>query len=1000
MRTIGIERLQLKSGASAIRSSSRDPVFITTAAASLRILSVAAIDDAAMSSETIEFSETARAPDLRRDIAAIALVAITLLLTVSVVTRDPADPLETPIWPLSALYTPDVTVYPANSQISNACGYWGALIGAILVDSFGMASALVIGASGGVATALMMRGRLNAPVLRSLGGCAVLLGTATAFAMLPGRWEGMPVVGAGGSIGAMTSLWLLQHFAPAGAWILTLTVLAIGLLMTTDYALVYAGRRLVASGAHVSRRGLRKASSRIPLQVRRRRQPFTDLEDPITIDGDQQDQDICDAGDEDPSAKEPAIRVKRRTRGLRSRDEESSSLPDTSRDPADDAEAFEGGWEEEDESGDWAHDEESAEADCDAFEDEDGSGVRELELDDETLTLREDSTHELPPPKVRLPKRKQTDERNELIDAVRETAPEGTEAYVVPSVELLELSDDISYDDQLAEVRQKAKILESTFKSFGFNIRVVEIETGPVIAQYEVELEAGLRLSKITGLADDLAIALRVPSVRIVAPIPGKNTVGIEVPNETRQVVRLRDVIEESDSLTTKMNIPVFLGKDVSGSPMVVDLAKMPHLLIAGRTGTGKSVCLNALISSILMCCRPDEVRMLMIDPKMVELSGYGRLPHLMHPVITDMKKAEAILAWAVEKMEERYSLLAKVGVRHINSYNGLGRDEVLRRLEVDEEDGPVDVPDRLPFIVIVADEMADLMMTAGKDVEQHIIRLAQKSRAVGIHLILATQKPTVDVITGLIKSNLPARLSFQVASKTDSRVVLDENGAEKLLGNGDMLFLWPGTSTLIRGQGTYLSDEEIDRLCGHCSMGEQQFVGELLNLKVSDEEAESDLEVGQLRKKDELYESAIEVVVREQRGSLSLIQRCLGIGYGRAARLVDYMAEDGIVGEYNGSKSREVLLTMAQWQQMQGLDSENDEDLPGVSTDPAHGTAAATVAAVERKGSRVLEPQHEHVPGEADDSDAEYEDAEYEDVDYEEADDEYDDETYDEDAE
>jgi S-DNA-T family DNA segregation ATPase FtsK/SpoIIIE len=292
-----------------------------------------------------------------------------------------------------------------------------------------------------------------------------------------------------------------------------------------------------------------------------------------------------------------------------------------------------------------------------------------------------------------------------------------------------------------------------------------------------------------------------------------------------------------------------------------------------------------------------------------------------MHPVITDMKKAEAILAWAVEKMEERYSLLAKVGVRHINSFNDLGRDEILRRLEVDEEDGPHDVPDKLPFIVIVADEMADLMMTAGKDVEQHIIRLAQKSRAVGIHLILATQKPTVDVITGLIKSNLPARLSFQVASKTDSRVVLDENGADKLLGNGDMLFLWPGTSTLIRGQGTYVSDKEIDAVCEHCSVGEQNFVGELMELKV-DKEGEG-TSMDQIKKRDELYDSAIEVVIREGRGSCSLLQRCLGIGYGRAAKLIDFMAEDGIVGEYNGSKAREVVMTMAQWQSMQGLEVE-----------------------------------------------------------------------------
>ncbi|MEM6364168.1 MAG: DNA translocase FtsK, partial [Planctomycetota bacterium] len=593
-----------------------------------------------------------------------------------------------------------------------------------------------------------------------------------------------------------------------------------------------------------------------------------------------------------------------------------------------------------DEESDWDDDDES---DIDEVE----SISRDLMLDEEPVRLRQDTPTEtdsdatvsINAPHIKLPKRREA--QRELDAAVQENAAGDVSDYVLPSLELLEGSDGFDYEEQHAEALQKSVLLQKTIESFGYKVQVTNVEIGPVIAQYEIELEAGLRLNKISALADDLAIALRVPSVRVVAPIPGKNTVGIEVPNEIRQVVRLRDVIEEtSGDQLAKFNIPVFLGKDVSGEPMPVDLAKMPHLLIAGRTGTGKSVCLNAIITSILMTCRPDEVRMLMIDPKMVELSGYGRLPHLMHPVITDMKKAEAILGWAVEKMEERYSLLAKVGVRHINSFNDLGRDEVLHRLEVDESDGPTDVPDKLPFIVIVADEMADLMMTAGKDVEQHIIRLAQKSRAVGIHLILATQKPTVDVITGLIKSNLPARLSFQVASKTDSRVVLDENGADKLLGNGDMLFLWPGTSTLIRGQGTYLSDAEIDRVCDHCSDGlAQDFVGELMNLKVDEEAGEAgDLNVDQLRKKDDLYESAIEVVVREGRGSLSLIQRCLGIGYGRAARLIDYMAEDGIVGQYNGSKSREVLITMAQWQAMQGLetelvDDEADSDLESVST-------------------------------------------------------------------
>jgi DNA segregation ATPase FtsK/SpoIIIE, S-DNA-T family len=508
--------------------------------------------------------------------------------------------------------------------------------------------------------------------------------------------------------------------------------------------------------------------------------------------------------------------------------------------------------------------------------------------------------------------------------------PEGSEEYVLPGLDLLTESDEVSYDEQTEEVKRKAKVLEQTFANFGFNVRVVEIETGPVIAQYEIELEAGLRLSKITGLADDLAIALRVPSVRIVAPIPGKNSVGIEVPNEQRQIVRMREVIEESGPQVRKQKIPLFLGKDVSGKALTVDLASLPHLLIAGRTGTGKSVCLNSIISSILMTRRPDEVRMLMIDPKMVELSCYARLPHLMHPVVIDMRKAEAILAWAVDKMEERYALLARAGVRHLTNYNQLGREELLDRLKPENEEEAELIPDHLPFIVIVVDEMADLMMTSGKEVEAHIIRLAQKSRAVGIHLILATQKPTVDVITGLIKSNLPARISFQVASRTDSRVVLDEMGADKLLGNGDMLFLWPGTSALLRGQGTYLSDDEINAVVDHCSMGEQNFVQELVQLKAAKDEDEP-TKPGSFKKRDDLYEAAVDIVVREGRGSCSLLQRALGIGYGRAARLIDFMSEDGIVGQYNGSQAREVVITLAQWDAMRtGADVAEDKPAKG----------------------------------------------------------------------
>eukprot|EP00913_Durusdinium_trenchii_P023291 g21869.t1 len=500
------------------------------------------------------------------------------------------------------------------------------------------------------------------------------------------------------------------------------------------------------------------------------------------------------------------------------------------------------------------------------------------------------------------------------------------EPFELPELSLLEDAEEFPYELLAKKAQLAAVTLEKTFQEFGLNVKVAEIDTGPVVTQFELELEPGLRLNKITALADDLAIALRVPAVRVVAPIPGKNTVGVEVPNEKQVMVRLRELIESSPEDVEKNRIPIFLGKDVSGRPLVIDMAKMPHLLIAGRTGTGKSVCLNTLILSMLMTRTPDEVKMLMIDPKMVELSPYKRVPHLMHPVITDMKKAEAVLAWAVDKMEERYDLLARCGVRHLDGYNKLGKEKVLERLGIDPDEPEQmleaeKVPDRMPYIVIVADEMADMMMTSGKDVEGHIIRLAQKSRAVGIHLVLATQKPTVDVITGLIKSNLPARISFQVASRTDSRVVLDEMGAERLLGNGDMLFLAPGTSNVTRAQGTYVGDDEINDVIEFYGDIEPQYSTELAQLSASAKSSGGEGNAD--RSHDELYEQAIEVVIREGRGSVSLLQRALGIGYGRGARLIDYMAEDGIVGDYNGSQAREVLYTQEQWDAVQSGDAE-----------------------------------------------------------------------------
>lgn len=483
----------------------------------------------------------------------------------------------------------------------------------------------------------------------------------------------------------------------------------------------------------------------------------------------------------------------------------------------------------------------------------------------------------------------------------------------LPPLDLLDDPGPFPIELHEQKLRERAAKLEQTFADFGYHVRVVGINTGPVITQYEIALETGLRVNKITCLADDLALNLKVPSVRIFAPIPGKDTVGIEIPNEYRATVRMKEVLQAAGSTALQMKIPLFLGKDTEGRPLVYDLADMPHLLIAGRTGTGKSVCMNAIILSILMTRRPDEVQMIMIDPKMLELSEYGNIPHLIHPVVKDVRKAEAILAWAVDKMEERYDLLSRARVRNIAAYNELDEAEIYRRIRPEDEDEKARIPKRMPYIVIFVDEMNDLMMTMRKEVEGHIIRLAQKSRAAGIHLVVATQKPTVDVITGLIKSNLPARICFQVSSRSDSRVVLDEIGAEKLLGKGDMLFLQPGTSTLIRAQGTYASDREITRVVEYLAQ-EPCFSRELIQLSTS-KKSKSNAEEQNGRRPDELYEQAVEIVIREQRGSVSLLQRVLGIGYGRAARLIDWMAEDGIVGAYNGSNARQVLIKPEEWE-------------------------------------------------------------------------------------
>ena len=487
-------------------------------------------------------------------------------------------------------------------------------------------------------------------------------------------------------------------------------------------------------------------------------------------------------------------------------------------------------------------------------------------------------------------------------------APKELGDYQLPQWDCLVEAEHSFSEQQEAYVREKAAVLEQALLEFGIEARVVEIDTGPVITMYEISLAPGTKVSAITALSNDIARALAAISLRIVAPVPGKHTVGIEVPNVHKEKVRLKELMQLAPEATGKMVIPLYLGKDASGNPLICDLAATPHCLIAGTTGSGKSVCINSIIMSIMYTQRPDMVKMILVDPKVVEMAPFRDIPHLMCPVITETAKATSVLEWACTKMDERYELLAEAGVRNIRDYNKMTWDELKERFSVTTIEEEAKIPKKMPYVVIIVDELADLMMTSGKEVESHIVRIAQKARAVGIHLVLATQRPQATVVTGLIKANMPTKIAFRVASKMDSRIVLDQNGADLLLGHGDMLFLPNGASRPSRGQGTYIDDKEIrDSVKIVKSLAEAQYEPELVQIRATgalDEEAA----------KDPLFDDAVRVVLETKRGSVSLLQRRLTIGYSRASRLIEAMAAAGIVGEYKGSQAREAAITIDEW--------------------------------------------------------------------------------------
>ncbi len=495
---------------------------------------------------------------------------------------------------------------------------------------------------------------------------------------------------------------------------------------------------------------------------------------------------------------------------------------------------------------------------------------------------------------------------SEHADDTAETIPMEQEDYVYPPIELLKSSVSKSPAAERAELENTAQRLVDTLRSFGVETSILDISRGPTVTRYELQPSSGVKISKITNLADDIALNLATAGVRIEAPIPNKAAVGIEVPNKASNVVHIREILESSSFSGSKSKLTIALGKDIAGNAIVGDISKMPHGLIAGATGSGKSVCINSIIVSILYKAKPDEVKLIMVDPKVVELGIYNGIPHLLLPVVTDPRKAASTLGWAVSEMEKRYQMFAASGVRDLDGYN-----------RVCEND-----PDmvKLPRIVIIVDELADLMMTAPKEVEDSINRIAAKARAAGMHLIIATQRPSVDVVTGVIKANIPSRIAFAVSSQIDSRTILDNAGAEKLLGRGDMLFSPIGSTKPSRIQGCFVSDDEVESVVDfvkgrHTTEYDQSIMEDIENRVIAGnkDKASANVSSDDDGEEDPMLKAAIEFVVESGQASTSMLQRKLKLGYARAARIMDTMADMGIIGPYNGAKPRDVLITMEQ---------------------------------------------------------------------------------------
>ncbi|MEW6744223.1 MAG: DNA translocase FtsK 4TM domain-containing protein [Planctomycetota bacterium] len=877
--------------------------------------------------------------ELRREIGALCLLAATIFTAVALASYREADSVGSPA---AAANIPGVNlpggIFPGGTfPGANLCGSAGYVLASFLLHGFGYASWILVFCLGFWGVARFVGRQLKIHAARTIGLWTLVLAASALLAhFFHGSSTRLP--DPGGYVGLFLEDFLVSQVSlgTAGARILLVFLVVVALMLATDFLFYGSIRALLARWRERLRNGARESDSRRQASCREsvssdspgeseaedpraEGEPGEDLED-LAFSGAAPEPPLSESPGEAgnlaesrwPPTYRPGAWARLATllKGVSSfftgGRPASPSVPDAmgeTRAGLDTRREAEVGAEPDDK--------EAPSAPLRA-ELEDGDGERA----GEGAVPGVDSEPRARKVKGRRPRGGSAVDALPQFDreAVHIAPPPASREhpYVFPALDILEPHPPVATGQIEKHTRECSRILEQTLASFRIEAEVADTCRGPVVTMYEMELAPGTKVDRIRALEDELAMALKVRKVRIVAPLPGKSTVGIEVPNAVRETVTLRELLESSGYQKRNLAIPVMLGKDVAGNPLVDDLARMPHLLVAGATGSGKSVCLNSIIMSLLFTRTPDQIKLILIDPKMVELSAFAKIAHLLCPVVTDIKRVPTILEWAVGKMEARYDVLHRVGVRNIYAFNELSPNEIAERLgrPPDSEDET-----RMPFVVIIVDELADLMMASGKEVETLITRLAQKSRAVGIHVILATQRPSTNVITGLIKANMPTRISFMVASKVDSRVVLDVNGAEKLIGAGDMLYLTPRCSDVIRAQCSYVDDREIRDVV--------RFLRETCAPEYSRELVQERRALeSDPAQEDDLWEEAVRFVLSTQRGSASLLQRRFKIGYTRASRLIDLMGEEGLLGDFKGSQAREVLCSLEEWEERRARES------------------------------------------------------------------------------